>query len=151
MYSIHNHTCRSSDFRPSFSRLHKLRALVQRGVPMIALTATVTNEMRKDIIGHLDMQGCVTLSASPNRPNIFYCVRKRTTLEEDLAPIIEDVRINNITANRVIIYCRSLNMCAELFAHLLYTLGEKSYYPHGAPELCENRLFAMFALQHPKA
>ena len=118
---------------------------------MMALTATVTNEMRKDIIDRLDMQGCAILSASPNRPNIS--VRTYTTLEEDLASVIEDVRIHSIKANRVIIYCRSLNMCAELYAHFLYVLGEKSYYPQGAPELCENRLFAMFhssTLKHNK-
>ena len=41
-------------------------------------------------------------------------------------------------------------MCAELYAHFLYTLGDKSYYPSGAPELCENRLFAMFHSSMPK-
>ena len=27
-----------------------------------------------------------------------------------------------------------------LYAHFLYTLGDKSYYPEGASELCEHRL-----------
>ena len=138
---------RSSDFRPSFSRLHELRALVSSGVPMMALTATVTYE---DIIDRLDMQGCAIISASPNRPNIFYSVHQRTSLENDLVPIIDDVRENGIKAGRVIIYCRSLNMCADLYAHFLYTLGGNSYYPHGAPALCENRLFAMFHSSTPK-
>ena len=144
------HTNRSSDFRPTFSRLHELRALLPCGVPTMALTATVTNEMRKDVIKRLDMQGCSVVSASPDRPNILYRVFNRTTLEEDMAHIVQDVRINNIKASRIIIYCRSLNMCAELYAHFLYTLGEKSYYPRGALELCENRLFAMFHSSTPK-
>ena len=37
-----------------------------------------------------------------------------------------------------------------MYAHFLYTLGRNSYYPHGAPELCENRLFAMFHSSTPK-
>lgn len=146
------HAHRSSDFRPTFSRLHELHALLPCGVPTMALTATVTNVMRKDVIERLDMEGCSVVSASPDRPNILYRVCKRTTLEEDMAHIVQDVRINNIKASRVItcIYCRSLNVCAELYAHFLYTLGDKSYYPHGAPELCENRLFAMFHSSTPK-
>ena len=114
---------------------------------MMALTATVTYEMRKDIIDRLDMNGCATISASPNRPNIFYSVHERQW--KDLAPVIDDVRSNGIKANRVFIYCRSLNMCADLYAHFLYTLGGKSYCPLGAPELCENRLFAMFHSSTP--
>ena len=41
-------------------------------------------------------------------------------------------------------------MCAELYAHFLSTLGDKSYYPEGAPELCEHRLFAIFHSNTPK-
>ena len=78
--------------RPTFSRLHELRALLPYGVPTMALTATVTNEMRKDVIERLDMQGCSILSASPDRPNILYRGFNRTTLEEDMAHIVQDVR-----------------------------------------------------------
>ena len=65
----------------------------------MALTATVTREMRKDIIDRLDMNGCVMISASPNCPNIFYAVCKRTTIDEDIGHIIEDVRINKLKSN----------------------------------------------------
>lgn len=39
----------SKDFRPAYSRIHELRALVPSGVPMMALTATVTKVMLADI------------------------------------------------------------------------------------------------------
>ena len=41
-------------------------------------------------------------------------------------------------------YCRTLNMCSDLFAHFHYELGASSYYPPGSPELSENRLFGMY-------
>lgn len=55
--------------------------------------------MRKDIIDRLDMNGCVVVSASPNRPNIFYAVYKHTTVEEETRHI---VRTNYVRANRVL-------------------------------------------------
>ena len=120
---------RSSDFRQSFSRIHELRAFVRPGTPMLAATATVTKEMRLDVIDKLDMKGCEYISASPNKPNIMYLVCERTSIEDDLAFLVEDLRENNTKAKRVIVYCRSLNMCSFLYAHFLYELKEKSYYP----------------------
>ena len=41
-------------------------------------------------------------------------------------------------------YCQSLNMCSDLYAHFLYELGDSSYYPPDVPKLCTNRLFGMY-------
>ena len=49
--------------------------------------------------------------------------------------------------------CRSLNMCADLatvYAHFLYTLGDKSYYSQHVPKISDNRLFAMFHSNTPE-
>ena len=35
-------------------------------------------------------------------------------------------------------------MCSALYAHFLYTLGDKSYYPPGAEQISDNRLFGMY-------
>lgn len=137
-------TYRSSDFRPCFSRVHELRALVQTNISLMALTATVTSKMRKDIIQMLDMSGCHMVSASPNRANIFYEVRRRTTVEDDVADIVDDLQNNSVHANRVIIYCRSLNMCAHLYTHFLHSLGTSGYYPPGSPEISDHRIFGMY-------
>lgn len=86
----------------------------------------------------------MSVSVSPNRPHIFYSVSVRTDIENDLSSLIEDLRVNSVRANRVIVYCRSLNMCSDLYGHFRYTLGKKGYYPSGAEEICRNRLFGMF-------
>ena len=80
----------------------------------------------------------------PERPNIYLEVRERTTIEEDLAKVLTDLKLNLINTNRILVYCQSLNMCSSLYAHFLYTLGDSSYYPMGAPKLAENRLFGMY-------
>ena len=95
------------------------------GVPMMALTATVTNTMRKEVISCLDMDGCSLVSATPNRPNIFYAVLRHTTVEDNFCDIVNDIRMNSINAGRAIVYCRSLNVCADLYAHFQYMLGNK--------------------------
>ena len=70
---------------------------------MLAATATITNNMRNDVISRLDMKECKLVSASPDRPNINYFMTRRTTIEEDLKHIVVDLKENSINANGVII------------------------------------------------
>ena len=42
--------CRSTDFRPSYGRLHEAHALICHGVPFLAVTATATKVVRDNII-----------------------------------------------------------------------------------------------------
>ena len=86
---------------------------------MLAATATVTKEMRLDVMEKLDMKGCEYISASPNKPNIMYRVCERTSIEDDLAFLAEDLRENHINAERVIVYCCSLNMYSSLYVHFV--------------------------------
>ena len=86
---------------------------------------------------------------SPNQPNIYYEVRPHLDVEEDMAPIVKDLR-NKQNAQRVLIYCRSLNMCADLFAHFSYAVGEaNSYFPSNAEHISDNRLYGMFHAKTP--
>ena len=97
---------------------------------MIALTATATQAVRSDIITKLEMTECKLVYLSPNQPNIYYEVRPCRDVEADMAPIVNDLLTNKQKVQRVLIYCHSLNMCADLFAHFSYALGEaNSYFP----------------------
>ena len=135
---------RSDSFRPTYARLHELRALVPSGVPILAATATVTRAVRDDVIDKLDMRGCEVLCVSPDRPNTFYEVRPRTTMEAGLEHLVERLRTYGSRAERVIVYCRSLDMCADLYEHFHCSLGDSSYYPAGSKQVSDNRLFGMY-------
>ncbi len=115
---------RSPTFRPSYARLNEIRALIPPGVPMVALTATVTRSVKADVISKLELGGCKEVSVSPNRDNIYYEVRRRDTIESDFAYIISTLKIANIKATRTIVYCRTKNMCADLYQYFHRTLGE---------------------------
>ena len=62
----------SSDFRPTFGRLHKIHALVPHEVPFLEATATATPTVRKEVISLLDMKGCELVFVLTDRLNIYY-------------------------------------------------------------------------------
>ena len=110
----------------------------------MACTATATRNVRKEIIESLEMHGCVNISVSPDRPSIFYEAKPTTDFDTDVHDLLASLRENLIHTLRVIVYCKSLNMCANLFAHFLYNLGSPSYYPPGADQVSDNKLFVYF-------
>ena len=90
------------------------------------------------------MTDCVCVTVSPDRPNIFYEVRQRVDIDTDFADMIGSLREKLVDSPRVIVYCQSLNIFSDLFAHFLYSLGPSSYYPPRVAQLSENRLFGMY-------
>ena len=67
---------------------------------MLAATATVTKVMLKDITQALNMTEYRLIHVTPDRHNIYYSVKHRTTIENDLDSIISDLCKNSIKANR---------------------------------------------------
>ena len=105
--------------------------------------------MKLEIVEKLDMTGCASVSVSPNRPNIFYEVKVRTELS-NLNYIVQSLKVSNIQAERIIIYCHSLNMCANLYEYFLDALQDKSYYSPTSEHVASNRLYGMFHAHTPQ-
>ncbi len=61
------------DFRPDYRRLAGLRRVFP-GVPVLALTATATDRVRRDIVDLLGLRDPRCYVASFDRPNLFYRV-----------------------------------------------------------------------------
>ena len=151
MYSCDNLIMhRSRDFRPSYGCINEVRALVPEGTPLLACTATVTHGIRKEVIQSLEMSDCMFVSASPNRPNIFYEVHTRSDIATDMEPVVTSLKELKNLAPRVLVYCRTLDMCADLYAHFHYELNDLSYYPPGAERTSDNRLFGMYHASTPQ-
>ena len=140
---------RAHDFRPSYGRIHEVRALVPKDTPFMACTATVTQNVRHEVMCSLEMIDCEFVSTSPDRPNIFYEVHPRTDVDIDLKFVVNSLREQKVNAPRVIVYCRSLDTCANLYAHFHYELGDESYFPPGSNRICRYRLFGMFHANTP--
>ena len=90
------------------------------------------------------MTDCETITTSHDRPNIFYEVHVCTDMETDFSSVVTSVKELKNMAPRVIVYCRTLDICADLYAHFHFELGDGSYYPPGAKRISDNRLFGMF-------
>ena len=57
------------------------------------------------------------------RVSHYYEVRNRSTISKDMAHLVETLKMYGPLAKRVIVYCRSLDMCADLYEHFLCSLG----------------------------
>lgn len=69
------------DFRPDYKFLGILKNMFP-GVPILGLTATAPAKIIVDVQKMLDIQGCLVLRASFNRPNLFYEVRRKPNEKE---------------------------------------------------------------------
>ena len=90
-----------------------MRAIVPEKTPYLACTATATKSIREEVLKSLDMYDCDFVFTSPDRPNIFYEVRPRTEIDLDMKPFLCSLKNDLVKAPRVIVYCKSLNLCAD--------------------------------------
>jgi ATP-dependent DNA helicase RecQ len=70
-------SCWGHDFRPSYRRLGEVRRRL--GVPTLALTATATPRVRRDIEDVLEMRSPYRQIGSFDRPNLLWAVRSTST------------------------------------------------------------------------
>lgn len=66
------------DFRPDYKTLGQVRQKFPN-VPVMALTATATQNVIVDIKHNLNMKNCRVFSQSFNRPNLYYEVKTKTS------------------------------------------------------------------------
>ncbi|HEX7050091.1 MAG TPA: RecQ family ATP-dependent DNA helicase [Longimicrobiales bacterium] len=72
------------DFRPAYLELGRVREAI--GAPVIALTATATPEVRRDVIDQLRLKEPVVVVRGFDRPNLsWHAVRARNDEEKDRA------------------------------------------------------------------
>jgi ATP-dependent DNA helicase RecQ len=64
------------DFRPSYLAIADIRDMISSEVPFLALTATATPEVVKDITARLKLRNALILQSSFKRTNITYVVRE---------------------------------------------------------------------------
>lgn len=97
-----------------------------------------------EVISSLEMHSCVKVSMSPDRSNIFYEVKDLGDYRCDFADLLATLRAHLVRTPRVLVYCRNFDMCSNLYEHFHDELGSSSYYPAGADQVSDNRLFGMY-------
>jgi ATP-dependent DNA helicase RecQ len=116
------------DFRPEYRQLASLRKHFP-GVPVVALTATATERVQKDIVAQLHLQEPGQFVASFNRPNLTYRVIPK---QRPRRQVLDYVGVNRDVSG--IIYCQS-RKAVEDYAVTLQEAGHKALpYHAGLPQ-----------------
>ena len=109
------------DFRPDYRNLTILRQNFPN-IPIIALTATATEDVREDIVKQLSLENHKMFISSFNRPNLSYEVLPKKNSFNSILDIILEHKNSS-----VIIYCFSRNdtqtMVDKLNMHGLNTVA----------------------------
>ncbi len=111
------------DFRPSYLHIKTLREL-QPDAPVLALTASATEQVVDDIMANLGFAEKSIIRSSFARPNLAYVVRKVEDKEEQLLRVISGV------AGSGIVYVRKRET-AEVLCQFLQEQGVSASFYHG--------------------
>ncbi|KOC60130.1 ATP-dependent DNA helicase Q1, partial [Habropoda laboriosa] len=105
------------DFRPDYKFLGILKSMFQ-GVPVLGLTATAPAKIIVDVQKMLDIQGCLVLRATFNRPNLFYEVRRKPADKDICVAMIENLLKNRFKDKSGIIYTTTIKDAEQLTTDL---------------------------------
>ena len=111
------------DFRPSYLRIGELRPLIN--APVIALTATATSVVAKDIMERLRFKEPNLLRAGFERPNLSYIVRHTQDKMGQIRAVCQGVPGSGI------VYVRSREKAGEMAAAMKQAGISASFYHAG--------------------
>lgn len=112
------------DFRPPYLEIPEFREIVPEA-PLIALTATATADVQKDIIERLELKNPLQYSQSFARENISYSVRKVLNKKEKLLEIVQRIPGTGI------VYVNSRKEAKEIAYYLIQHSISADFYHAG--------------------
>lgn len=123
------------DFRPDYKLLGEVRQQF-KGVPVMALTATATENVKVDVIHNLGMQKCEIFSQSFNRPNLTYEVRAKGKAKDVVDSMAQTINISYKNQSGIV-YCLSRQNCENIAEKLRKEHGIKAHHYHAGMEAQE--------------
>ncbi|EXJ90900.1 bloom syndrome protein [Capronia coronata CBS 617.96] len=116
------------DFRPDYKALGEFRSRFE-DVPIMALTATATENVKFDVMQCLSMENCEVFTQSFNRPNLTYEVRpkgKGKAVLEGIADLIN----TSYRGQAGIVYCLSRKNCEQVAEQLRKEYNIEAHHYH---------------------
>lgn len=134
------------DFRPDYLLLRELREFVQ--APMMALTATATPRVLREISAQLGLEQVVEIRQGFDRPNLSFEVQGHSREAERVAATLKQIEAAGIRGRgghgRVIVYC-STRKVTERVAKALRGCGVRvGFYHAGRTKLARDRAQSAF-------
>ncbi|KIV99843.1 uncharacterized protein PV09_08512 [Verruconis gallopava] len=123
------------DFRPDYKQLGEFRRRF-KGVPVMALTATATENVKLDVIHNLGMTNCEQYKQSFNRPNLHYHVlKKEKGVLNEIAKLIKE----KYRQKCGIVYCYSRKNCEKVAEDLRDKYNIRAQHYHAGMESSEKK------------
>lgn len=116
------------DFRPDYKLLGQVRQQF-RGVPVMALTATATENVKVDVIHNLGIENCEVFTQSFNRPNLIYEVHNKGKGREVLESMAQIIN-GSYKDQSGIVYCLSRQNCENIAKKLRDGYGISAHHYH---------------------
>ncbi|CAG2190513.1 unnamed protein product [Mytilus edulis] len=138
-------------YRPCYGRLDEIRSLVGGHVPVVALTATATEETKAVIKKQLCMDNCSEIMVNPDKKNVTYWVHNLPS--DDICTnfrwLVNLLRGYKQATSRMIIFFRQIKHMADVYEYLETSLKHDAYidFKEGGPNDNRNRLFDMFHMK----
>ena len=126
------------DFRPDYKLLGEVRQQFE-GVPVMALTATATENVKVDVIHNLNMKDCEIFTQSFNRPNLTYEVRSKGKAKDVLEGIATTIK-SSYSKQSGIIYCLSRQTCETIAEKLRMEHNIKAHHYHAGMDPAEKTM-----------
>ena len=104
MIAIDEAHCVSSygfDFRPKYRDIVSIRKIIP-DVPVLAVTATATNSVSRDVVEVMQMKNCEIIKTSFDRPNLSINVKMYS--DDTFDQIVQTIR-SDTTNGSTIVYC----------------------------------------------
>ncbi len=121
------------DFRPSYLHIAEIREMLGEKVPFLALTATATPQVVKDITTRLRLKNPKIFQTSFRRNNITYVVRE---IEDKSAYVIRSLKKEKGSG---IIYVNSRKRSKEVAEMLVANDIRADFYHAGLPQEMRDR------------
>lgn len=112
------------DFRPPYLKIAEFRAFFPE-VPLIALTATATKEVKKDILEKLEMQNPQVFQQSFARANLSYSTLKEEDKEHRLLAMLQKIQ------GTAVVYVRNRRRTQEIADFLVKNGINATFYHAG--------------------
>lgn len=118
------------DFRPDYKALGEIRKRFAN-VPVMALTATATENVKVDVMHNLGMDQSKVFDQSFNRPNLRYEVKSKGSQAEVLREIAGIIN-GSFDGQAGIIYCLARKTCEAVAKSLRETYDIEAEHYHAA-------------------
>ena len=110
----------------------------------MALTATATKSLRREVCHILGMNDPYLVTVSPDKSNVVFTVSPFEYLETTFKPIMDELKKEREKMERTIIYCQKQETCARLYLLFRLHLASEFTEPIGYPDLPQFRLVDMY-------